>query len=293
MRFIQSFECRPTVSADRDPRLSSIPGGRPFASSFTHFENHHRVSNSVETKTRLMESAGPIFASKGFSKATVREICDSAGVNLAAVSYHFGDKLHLYIATVEHARHWIHERTPDRPLDEDLPADTRLALLIRTMLTRFLGDDSGTWHLQLLNREILNPTAACEKLIEQHFRKRFEELMRLIDELGGPGLPPHDLERMAFTVMGQCFHYVIAQKFVGLMTRTSGTHEHYTVEELTEQITRFCLAGITHWKSSRFPEDLTVPPPAHTFKNTPFEEVPWPARLDLPLDQRKSFEQEF
>jgi AcrR family transcriptional regulator len=272
---------------------SLIQGSLHFRRPFPRPENHHRVSSSVETKTRLMESAGPIFASKGFSKATVREICDSAGVNLAAVSYHFGDKLHLYIATVEHARHWIHERTPDRPLDEDLPPETRLALLVRTMLTRFLGDDSGTWHLQLLNREILNPTAACEKLIEQHFRKRFEELMRLIDELGGPGLPQHDLERMAFTVMGQCFHYVIAQKFVGLMTRTSGTQEHYTVEELTEQITRFCLAGITHWESSRFPQNLAVPPADHTFKNTPFEEVSWPDKPDLPLESRKSFEQEF
>ena len=251
------------------------------------------MSSSVETKTRLLESAGPIFASKGFSKAMVREICDSAGVNLAAVSYHFGDKLHLYIATVEHARHWIHERTPDRPLDEDLPAETRLALLIQTMLTRFLGDDSGTWHLQLLNREILNPTAACEKLIEQHFRKRFEELMRLIDELGGPGLPQYDLERMAFTVMGQCFHYVIAQKFVGLMTRSSGTHQHYTVEELTEQITRFCLAGIKHWKSSRFPGDLPVPPAPHAFKNTASDRLFWPAGPAQSLEPGKSIEQEF
>lgn len=251
------------------------------------------MSSSVETKTRLLESAGPIFASKGFSKATVREICDSAGVNLAAVSYHFGDKLHLYIATVQHARHWIHERTPDRPLDEDLPAETRLALLIRTMLTRFLGDDSGTWHLQLLNREILNPTAACEQLIEQHFRKRFEELMRLIDELGGPGLPQHDLERMAFTVVGQCFHYVIAQKFVGLMTRSSGTGQHYTVEELTEQISRFCLAGIQHWESSKFPGNLPVPPAPHAFKNTKSEKPLRPLGSPQRLGPDKSIEQEF
>ena len=226
------------------------------------------MSNSSDTKAKLLESAGPIFAAKGYSKATVREICDAAEVNLAAVSYHFGDKLHLYIATVEHARHWIHARTPDRVVDEDLPAESRLALMIHTTLTRFLGADSETWHLKLLNREILDPTQACEKLIEQHFGKRFQELMDLIDELGGPGLPHDELERMAFAVMAQCFHYVIAGKFVGLMTRQSGTGTHYTVEELTEQITRFCLAGIIHWKSSPFPENFPVPPKRETFKST-------------------------
>ena len=55
------------------------------------------------TKTRLLEAAGEEFADKGFEGATVRVICDRAGVNLAAVNYHFGDKEHLYVQALLHA----------------------------------------------------------------------------------------------------------------------------------------------------------------------------------------------
>ena len=54
-----------------------------------------------DTKERLMEVAGQVFAEKGFRDATVREICQRAGANLAAVNYHFGDKERLYIESVK------------------------------------------------------------------------------------------------------------------------------------------------------------------------------------------------
>ena len=45
-----------------------------------------------KTRTAIIEAAGKIFAEEGYLKATVRDICSSAGANLAAVNYYFGDK---------------------------------------------------------------------------------------------------------------------------------------------------------------------------------------------------------
>ncbi|MEZ6108609.1 MAG: TetR family transcriptional regulator [Pirellulaceae bacterium] len=61
------------------------------------------TGETLGTKERLVQAAGPIFARSGFAEATVREICDSAGANLAAINYHFGDKWGLYVATIEAA----------------------------------------------------------------------------------------------------------------------------------------------------------------------------------------------
>ena len=55
------------------------------------------------TRRRLLEAAEVIFAEKGFKHANVREICQQAGANVAAVNYHFGGKEQLYIETVRHA----------------------------------------------------------------------------------------------------------------------------------------------------------------------------------------------
>ena len=45
-----------------------------------------------DTRTRILEAAGKVFADKGFDKATIRDISALAEVNLASVNYHFGSK---------------------------------------------------------------------------------------------------------------------------------------------------------------------------------------------------------
>jgi TetR/AcrR family transcriptional regulator, regulator of cefoperazone and chloramphenicol sensitivity len=49
-----------------------------------------------ETRERLLAEAARLFADQGFRKVTVREICRAADANVAAINYHFGDKLGLY-----------------------------------------------------------------------------------------------------------------------------------------------------------------------------------------------------
>ena len=47
-------------------------------------------------RVRLLESAGQVFAEKGYEKSTIREICERAKANIAAVNYYFRDKEGLY-----------------------------------------------------------------------------------------------------------------------------------------------------------------------------------------------------
>ncbi len=45
-----------------------------------------------ETVERILDAAELLFAEKGFAETSLRMITSKAGVNLAAVNYHFGSK---------------------------------------------------------------------------------------------------------------------------------------------------------------------------------------------------------
>lgn len=48
--------------------------------------------NVAETRARIIDAAQALFASHGFEATSMRMITTTAGVNLAAVNYHFGSK---------------------------------------------------------------------------------------------------------------------------------------------------------------------------------------------------------
>src|ERR1700744_4327893 len=98
------------------------------------------TSTGAKVRARLLEAAGEIFARKGFECATSREICLCAGVNLAAVNYHFGGVESLYVA----ALHEAHDRTTwvDKVNLEGfagLPAKEKLKAVLRHLVSELTG----------------------------------------------------------------------------------------------------------------------------------------------------------
>ena len=49
----------------------------------------------LDTKAKILEVSSKLFAEKGFSGTSVRDIANTAGVNLAAINYHFSNKNNL------------------------------------------------------------------------------------------------------------------------------------------------------------------------------------------------------
>jgi AcrR family transcriptional regulator len=50
------------------------------------------VNRTGSTKERILGAAETLFAQRGFDGASLRQLTSAAGVNLAAVNYHFGSK---------------------------------------------------------------------------------------------------------------------------------------------------------------------------------------------------------
>ncbi len=133
------------------------------------------ASDDREVPQRLLSAAGPVFASHGSEKSTVRQICASADVNVASVAYYFGDKLGLYREVI-HAIRDSRERqfpAPNRVADD--PSVT-LYRLVHTMLSRMLAADASGWESQLLMREMQDPTPVFESIVQEFFRPLYETL---------------------------------------------------------------------------------------------------------------------
>ena len=57
-------------------------------------------ATSADTKTRILDAAEQLFTEHGFEATSLRQLTTAAGVNLAAVNYHFGSKEELFQAVL-------------------------------------------------------------------------------------------------------------------------------------------------------------------------------------------------
>lgn len=55
------------------------------------------TEEQIDTKLKIINAARDLFSLKGFEGASVREIASSAGVNIAALNYHFSSKQNLFL----------------------------------------------------------------------------------------------------------------------------------------------------------------------------------------------------
>src|SRR3954453_22954021 len=58
------------------------------------------LDTSPDTKTRILDAAESFFMEHGFEATSMRQLTTAAGVNLAAVNYHFGTKEELFQAVL-------------------------------------------------------------------------------------------------------------------------------------------------------------------------------------------------
>jgi AcrR family transcriptional regulator len=199
-------------------------------------------ARSQDTRQRLLEAAGEVFAERGFRDATIQEICRRADANIAAVHYHFGDKEQLYRELIQYAEDCAVESYP-ADVAPDAPAEKRLRAHIESFLLRLLDEGNPTWLGKLMAREMSQPTPALDVIVQEKIRTTYQRVNVIVRELLGPGASEDDVRACVLSVQGQCLFYhhcrpVITRLFPGL---SFGREQ---VPKLAEHITRFSLAGI-------------------------------------------------
>jgi AcrR family transcriptional regulator len=204
------------------------------------------------TRQRIIEAAGEIFAERGYEAATVRDICQRAGANVAAVNYYYGDKQRLYIEAVVRAHRWRMERAKLPEWLPNTPPQKKLADFIATFMRRIRSGPENTWHTRLIMREMMHPTAACAELVQASIRPQFETLLGILRELLPPGMSAEQLHLAAFSVVGQCLFYHFADPVIrNLVDRSE--YSGYDIDKLARHIAAFSRAAMQGMASSPTP----------------------------------------
>lgn len=191
------------------------------------------------TRDRILHAAGEIFATEGFHNATIRAICEKAQVNVAAVNYHFRDKLGLYTEVLRESV--VHDKLIP-PIDIADPREA-LRVFISQTISRLLKPGYESWRMHIMARELAQPTPALKEVIEQTIRPKSEWLRDLISQITGLSVDDTRVRRAAFSVVGQCMMYRIGAPVLReLWPEMRACAEQ--AEQIAAHITAFSLHGI-------------------------------------------------
>ena len=172
---------------------------------------------ATDTKGRILDAAEGLFAERGFEGTSIRAVTTEAGVNLAAVGYHFGSKEALFGAVVRRIIGPVNaeqlrllgelEAETDEageepsvediigafvaPLGDLLSRDEERGRAISRLVARILADPGGT------QRTVMSEVEE----VEHRYLRAFERAL--------PHLSPEELWwRIRTTVVVTAFHRV-------------------------------------------------------------------------------------
>ena len=202
---------------------------------------------TLETRQRLLEAAGEVFAEHGFRDATIREICEKAKANVAAIHYHFGDKEEIYAAVFDYARACAVAQFTDLT-SPGTPVEERLRTFVRSVLKRFFDEGRPAWLGKLVAREMIEPSKALDALVDGQIRPNSERLRAVVRELIGREIDEQELWRCTFSIAAQWLFYF----HCGQVVKRLNPDQRFDAEELdrlTDHITKFSVAALKGWRA--------------------------------------------
>lgn len=208
-----------------------------------------RPPASERTRERLIDAAGEMFAELGFHHTTVRQICERAGANIAAVNYHFKDKTGLYTEVVRQSMRAAHLEAVRAAFEQNAPAEEIMRAVIKTRLESLRGLDLGDWHFRIFAHELAKPTPAINVVVNEAIRPLYRRMCQLIGSL--LKLPPdHQKTRLcAQSIIGQILFYAFARPVISRLSPDM-KFTAAQIDLIADHITEFSLAYLREASST-------------------------------------------
>lgn len=205
-------------------------------------------ADGVEARARLLHTALRLFAEKGFANTSTRELATAAGVNIAAISYYFGDKAGLYRAAYTEPMGSCSDMAVFDASTVGLEEALRMMLSQITEPMK-LGDLVQLC-TRLHFREMLEPTGLWAEEIDNGIRPAQLALVQVLCKHLDLTQPDDDVHRLAYSIVGLAIHLFVGRDIVqALQPQLLATPE--AIDTYTERLLGYALAMVACEKARR------------------------------------------
>jgi AcrR family transcriptional regulator len=202
-----------------------------------------------ETVERILDAAELLFAEKGFAETSLRLITSKAGVNLAAVNYHFGSKKALIQAVFSRFLGPFCsslEQELDRrqgQLEQKASLEELLGILVEQALAvkPRIGNDLSIF-MRLLGLAFSQSQGHLRRYLEDMYGKVFRRYMSLVHE-SVPHIPPIELFWRVHFMLGAAAFSMSGIKALRAIAETDFA-VNTSIEQVMRLMVPFLAAGM-------------------------------------------------
>ena len=200
------------------------------------------------TREEILKAAVELFSERGYENTSIRDICSKAGVNVAAVNYHFKGKSGLGDAVVEHLFENISEQPHYFANFAEISTEKEWKNKIKEFIRNFISDRDkeeyrNFYRSRLIFLELDNPSPLFELMYEKYLGPLQKNLIKLI----GMGLPTDATEEevamWVITLTSQCVIFRKRTKSPMDIARIDFANPA-NVEMVTEHIASTLFSGL-------------------------------------------------
>jgi len=211
-----------------------------------------------QAKHRLLLAALEKIGERGYEGASVREIAEAAGQNVAAIAYYFGNKESLYAEVIEGIIAYLNRtfggltEEAKRLFEGGEMTGEKAAELLKRMLRAFLVEHLERNEIGKLRnvmiREQASPTAAFGRLYSGGMEPLHEFFSQTLSAASGEDPESHKAIIRAHALFGQVLGFTVARSTILLrlgVPRLEKEHADLIARVIDEHVDLICagLAG--------------------------------------------------
>jgi hypothetical protein len=213
----------------------------------------HSREDGEATRRHILETAVRLFAEYGYADTTSKMICREAGVNIAAVNYHFGSRDDLYRAVLEDVHeHIVNEREMAAIMRADCSAEEKLSMVLDAYIATIYSEQS--WHSRIWAHELIAPSALGGLSFLEGTLSKERSISKILSDI--TGIPQGDpaLHCCVVTVMGPYLLMLCVQRD---MAHRLAPIFHYRGEDMNVYFKELIFSGLKafaqRWKKGELP----------------------------------------